>query len=128
MPKLINFFLLLSFQFGYLQWGKDRDAFIFEATAEIFRQSSKTSQNFLHPAILIPLIGEILILITLFRKKNNRVLTLAGLAGMGLFMLLLLLIGLLDMNIKITLSTVPFFLTTFFVLRQNWRKKGQTHK
>lgn len=123
MPKLLNFLLLLSFQLGYLQWGKDRHAFIFEGTAEIFLKSVKTPQNFLHPAILIPLIGEILILITLFLKKNNRVLTLTGLSCMGLLMLLLLLIGLLDMNIKITLSTIPFFLTAFFVLRQNWKKK-----
>ncbi len=123
MPKLLNFLLLLSFQFGYLEWGKNNHAFIFETTAEIFRQSAKTLQNFLHPAILIPLVGEILILITLFRKKYFRVLTLSGLTGMGLFMLLLLFIGVLDTNIKITLSTVPFFLAAFFVIRQNWNKK-----
>ncbi|MFZ1527386.1 MAG: hypothetical protein WAT19_01460 [Ferruginibacter sp.] len=128
MSKFLNFLLLLAFQFCYLQWGKDSHAFIYEGTAEIFRQSLKTPLNFLHPAILVPFTGEILILATLFRKKNNRVFTLTGLACMGLLILLLFIIGILSMNMKITLSTIPFFITAVFVLRQNRKKKTASVK
>ena len=50
-------------------------------------------------------------------------LTFAGLICMGLLMLLILVVGLLSANVKIVLSTIPFFVIAFLILRFIWKRK-----
>lgn len=126
MKKILILVLLMAFQFGYLQWGGNKEAFIYNATAEVFSKLFSHPKNFFHPAILLPFAGEVILLFTLFQKKPNRKLIIAGLSLMSLLMLLLFLTGILTGNFKIILSTLPFFAIAILiiVITISQKKKG----
>jgi hypothetical protein len=124
--KLLNFLLLVSFQFGYLEWGKNNGLFIFKAEQEIFSKALSDLREIVHPFILIPLLGMILLVITLFQKLPGKRLTLSGLACLSVLMLLLFFIGIFNLDFKILLSTIPFIVIGVIILLNN--KKSQPQK
>jgi len=125
--KLLNLLLLLSFQFGYLEWGKNNGLFIFKAEQEIFSKALSDFKGVVHPFILIPLLGMVLLVITLFQSVPSRRLTLSGLACLSVLMLFLFFIGILSLDWKITLSTIPFIVIGVIILLNNKKaKSGKT--
>lgn len=122
MKRFLNICLLLTFLLGYIEWGKTHSLFIFQAEAEIFVKGKNDFKTFLHPLILIPFLGQLIILYTIFQKIINRTLSLIGLTFLSILMLLLLVIGILNFNVKITGSTLPFVITGIFVLRYNRKR------
>jgi len=124
MKKLLNACLLLSSCIGYLEWGKGNFAFLFQVEYELLF-GSKDSQNFLHPFVLVPLLGQLLLLVTLFQKVPARALTYTGLASLSLLILFIFLIGALTPNFRMLLSTLPFIITGIMVLRYNRKEKSK---
>lgn len=122
MKRLWNILLLVSFQLGYLQWGKDQHLFIFQAIQELYAKAKLHPSAVLHPFTLLPFLGMVLFLFTTFQKTPNRIITFAGAIGMSSIMLMILLIGILVPNVKMLLSVLPFFFFLFFVIKTNWRK------
>lgn len=122
MKRFINICLLLTFLLGYLEWGKNNNLFIFQAEVEIFFKGKNDFKSILHPLILIPFLGQMIILYTIFQQKISRTLSLLGLTCLSILMLLLLVIGVLTFNLKITGSTLPFIITGVFVLKYNWKR------
>lgn len=114
---------MISFHLGYLEWGAGNHNFIFQAEGEILKQAGNGLQNILHPFILIPLAGLILLAISLFQKTPGKIITLAGLACLSLLMLFLLIVGLLALNMKILLSVIPFLIIAILTLRQYRTRK-----
>ncbi|MFN8243361.1 MAG: hypothetical protein U0X40_04835 [Ferruginibacter sp.] len=125
MKRILNTGLLLSSFPGYLEWGRGQHSFLIEAEIQIFQKAVNDAVSVLHPFTVIPLIGQILLIISLFRKNPNRLLTFAGMACIAGIMLLLLLIGIMSGNWKIIASVLPFLVLSFFVIRFN-RKKAAT--
>ncbi len=123
MKKILNTCLLLTFLFSYLEWGKDNHTFIFQGEAEVFLQAKNNPGVILHPAILIPLLGQILLLYTLFQQKPGRVLTLTGLACLSTIILMLIVAGINTFNTRILVSLIPFIITAIFVLRYNRKQR-----
>lgn len=117
--KLLNLLLLISFQFGYLQWGKDQSLFIFQAEAALFAKAFTEPAGLLHPFILVPLAGLLILLYTLFQKEPGRKLTIAGLVCLSLLMLFIFLIGILSLKLKILFSAIPFLMMAFLII---WNK------
>lgn len=124
MKRIINICLVLTFLIGYLEWGKGSHIFIFQAEAEIFLKIKSDPLSVLHPFIIIPFCGQVMLLFTAFQQKPNRFLTFAGLACLGLFMLFLFFIGIVSLNLKILLSTLPFIFTGIIALRKNRRSSA----
>ncbi|MBK9983713.1 MAG: hypothetical protein IPP15_22910 [Saprospiraceae bacterium] len=124
MLRLINTGLLLSFLVCYLEWGHDNSSFVFQVEYLVFFQKDHSANTFTHPLIIIPFLGQLLILFTIFQKKPGRRLTWIGLILLGILVLVILLVGLLSLNYKIILSTVPFILFSmlFIVKRQAYSK------
>ncbi|MBL0355418.1 MAG: hypothetical protein IPP72_00340 [Chitinophagaceae bacterium] len=122
MKRLLNILLLFTFLLGYLEWGKGNHLFIFQAEAEIFQKAATGIQSILHPFILIPFLGQLIIIYTIFQKQPGRLLTLVGLACLSLIMLFLLFIGIVSFNSKIVASTIPFLIVGILVLRCHWKK------
>jgi len=122
MKKLLNLCLLLSFQLGYLEWGKDYHTFIFQAEAEIISKAMSSAASAVHPLIVIPLAGLLILLYTLFQKTPSRFLSFSGLACLSVLMLLLLFIGITAGKWKIAVSVIPFFVAAFFMLRANRKR------
>ncbi len=106
--KIYNFILILTSLFGYLEWGGNNHRFLFEAEMEVFSRLIKDPLSVIHPFVLLPMAGQILLLITLFQKRPSRILTYTGLGGLGILLGFMLVVGILGLNYKIVLSTIPF--------------------
>jgi hypothetical protein len=121
--KIFNLLLIFTSLLGYLEWGKGHQMFLFHAEGEIFAKLFQQPGSVLHPFILFPFIGQILLVITLFQKKPGKILTYTAIVCLGLLLGLMFVIGCLGTNFKILLSTLPFFLIAFFTIRHQLRIK-----
>jgi hypothetical protein len=128
MKKLINIFLLLTFQIGYLHWGKDNSSFIFTSEAALLSKINTTPQALLHPFILIPLCGQLILLYTLFQKEPGRILTYTGLSCLSILMLFLFFIGIITPSIKIAGSAIPFIITGILAIHYNRKPAGSQQR
>ena len=117
MKKTFNFLLIITSLFGYTEWGENNHAFIFEMEYEILEHFTSKMGAFSHPLILIPLIGQLLLIVTLFQKEPNKKLTFIGLGCLSLIILMFLLVGILSINFKIIGSTIPFILVAILTIR-----------
>ena len=119
MKKFLNICLLLSSLIGYLEWGKGNHAFIFQTEYDLIFGASHGSATYMHPFVLLPLIGQLLLLVTVFQKIPSKVLTITGLICLSLLMLFIFFIGLLSVNARILVCSLPFILAGIFVQRYN---------
>lgn len=122
MKKVLNFLLLLSSFTGYLEWGKGNHQFLFQTEGEVMSKLFTNPMSVLHPFILIPMAGQLLLLFALFQQQPGKRITYAAMACLALLMLLILFIGLLETNLKMIASVTPFFILCIFVIR-NFRKE-----
>ncbi|MFM2213174.1 MAG: hypothetical protein RL427_437 [Bacteroidota bacterium] len=122
MKKLLNLLVVLSFQIGYLAWGNGKNLFVFQGEIELFKKAVNHPLTLLHPIIIIPLLGQLLLLLTLFQKEPGKTLSFIGLACLGLLMLLLLFIGVSVPDVKILISALPFITCSVLLLRIHKRQ------
>lgn len=114
--RLLNLGLVLTSLLAYLEWGNDNKMFLVQGEWEVISKLFTDPASVIHPLTIIPLLGQIILIGTLFQNKPGRKLTLAGLSGIGTLMLMIFMTGLLSANFKILLSTVPFLLTAYGVV------------
>lgn len=114
--RLINAALLLSSLICYLEWGGGNSGFLFQTEYVVF--AKRNSDAFMHPLVLIPLIGQILLIVSILKKQPSRRLTLTGLSLIGLLVLMILIAGVLSLNLKIVASTVPFIFVAVVFIRK----------
>ncbi len=124
--KLLNAGLILTSFVGYLEWGQGNSTFLIQEELDILVKLFTDPSSVIHPLILLPLAGQILLLITLFQKQPNRLMTFLGLGGIGLLLLLMFFIGIISSNVKILLSTVPFLLVAILLIRYHLLNKSKT--
>lgn len=117
--KILNVLLILTSLFGYLEWGKDNETFLFQAEAEILMKLFSNPESVIHPFTLLPMFGQILLIITLFQKNPGKILTYIALACIGLLLMFMFIIGLMSLNGKILISTIPFLITAFLTIRHH---------
>jgi cobalamin biosynthesis protein CobD/CbiB len=121
--KLLNACLLGASLVGYLEWGKDNKQFLFQAEAQILSTLFTHPASAIHPFTLLPLLGQILLLVTLFQNKPSKVLTFTGMAGVGLLLVFMFVVGLISVNYKIVLSTLPFLVVGFMIISHHQKKQ-----
>lgn len=122
MKKILNGCLLISSLFGYLEWA-DKHAFLGMVEYDLLFDSKNRTGSLTHPFVLVPLIGQLLLLITLFQKTPNKAITITGLICLSLIMLMLFLIGIMGMNLKMVLASLPFIILAILVIKHNRKKK-----
>lgn len=122
MKRIWNILLLISFLFGYLEWGKNQHLFIYQAIAELYEKGKINPLSVLHPFIILPFVGMLLFLYTVFQKTPNRIITIIGAICMSSIMVMILIIGVLVPNFKMLGSVAPYFIIAFFVFKSQWRK------
>ncbi len=120
--KILNLLLIITSLFGYLEWGTENKMFLFQGEWEVLIKLFQDPVAAAHPFTLMPLFGQILLLITLFQREPGKILTFIGLACLSLLLLFMFLIGILSLNFKILLSTIPFIITGVFVMIESRRK------
>lgn len=123
--KLLNMALVLASFMGYLEWGTDRKMLLIQGEAEIIARLFSDPGSVLHPFILLPLLGQLLLLATFFQRRPGKVLTYSGLACLSILLLFMFFIGLLGLNYKILISTIPFLVIAFFVIRDQRQQNRQ---
>ncbi|MBK7761951.1 MAG: hypothetical protein IPI46_01080 [Bacteroidetes bacterium] len=124
--KILNLLLIITSLFGYLAWGNNQHTFLFEAEAEIFSKLFSNPLSVIHPFIILPIIGQLLLGITLFQKISSTRLTYIGMACLGILLTLIFIIGILSSNMMIVASSIPFLMIavfTIFYLRKLARNK-----
>lgn len=117
-PRFYSFGLLLSCFICYLEWG-NKSTFLVKAEIDLFTQMEGPA--FLHPMILVPLLGQLFLLYSGFQKKPNRKLILAGLILQFILVFMVLLAGSLQLNWKIIISTFPYLIISVLFIR-NFKK------
>ncbi len=117
--KLLNLSLILASLIGYLEWGQGQSAFLFQAEAEMVTRALRDPGDVVHPFTLVPFLGQALLAWTLFQRVPGRVLTFAGIAGIGLLLAFMFVIGLIAMQGKILASTLPFLLLAVVTIREH---------
>ncbi len=124
MQKLAIFCLFASFLFCYLEWA-DQSAFVYEVVYMLLFEKSDKASAFSHPLVLLPFLGQLMVLISLFMPKPKKWMVITGMAMMGILVLMLVLVGVLGKNWKIVLATVPFLVSAVWCWREFRVKPGE---
>lgn len=125
MKRIVNSCLILTSLLVYLEWGTDNSTFLFQAEAEVFRKFFINPLDVIHPFVLLPLFGQVVLVFTLFQKTPGRVLSLSGLSALSILMLLIFFIGIIGFNWKILVSTLPFIITGVIAMCIYWKKEDR---
>ena len=115
--KAYNLGLLLTSLIGYLEWGGNNNTFLFQAEGEILSKLFTDPGSVVHPFTLLPMAGQLILIVTLFLKEPTKVLTFVGIASIGLLFGFMFLIGLLTISVKVSLSSLPFLVLSYFTVR-----------
>lgn len=115
--KYINFSLVLASLFGLLEWGGNNAQFLYEAEFEILKKLSINPGSVLHPLTIIPFLSQAILIYTLIQRTPSRTLTIIGIYGIGILMVLILAIGIMTVNIKMIASTLPFILCSIVAFK-----------
>jgi hypothetical protein len=70
--KLINGLLIITSLLGYLEWGKSNHMFLFQGEIEILSRLFVDFRSAIHPFTVFPLLGQVLLLVTLFQKQPRK--------------------------------------------------------
>jgi len=113
----LKILLLISTFIGYLEWGTDQSSFIVQSEWEVLKKVPEDPLSLWHPFILLPVAGQLLLLFDIIKKNKGKKLSVIAIVLMSLLYLMILFIGLLDMNFKKILSALPFFILSFVIIR-----------
>lgn len=126
--KILNFLVIMTSLIGYLEWGNGEfHSFLFQAEGEVFSKLFTEPSAIIHPFILIPLGGQVMLLLSLFLKGQTRFLTYAGIMSIGVLLLMIFLIGILSSQYIMLASTLPFFVTSVMSFKYH-RKQAKVSK
>ena len=116
--KILNVLLIITSLIGYLEWGGNNHLFLLNAETQLFSILFRDPSSVLHPFIILPFLSQLSLLATLFQKTPDKRLTYIGIAGLGLLLGFMFVIGLISLNIKILVSTIPFLIVASLTIRQ----------
>jgi hypothetical protein len=114
--KILNSLLLVTSLLGYLEWGGNHHLFLFQAEADIFTKLITEPKSVLHPFVLLPIIGQVLLLISLFQKTPHKALTYIGIGCLGVLLAFMFIVGIMSVSYKIIISTIPFLACAIYTI------------
>ena len=116
--------LLISSLLCYLEWA-DKSAFLVEAEYTLLFQSQGSIQSFAHPFIFIPMTGQVMLVIALFRRQQKFIWLLIAILCISSLVLMIFLVGIIAFNFKILVSTLPFLLLSVLTLVRLRHEKNE---
>lgn len=116
--KKIILGLFISSFIGYLEWGNQKTILgIIEY--QLLFEKSFAQETFLHPFVIVPLMGQIALLFMFFAEHPRFWSVLLAASGVGLLFFMLLLVGIISTNFKIIISTLPYLsFLAYFILKR----------
>jgi hypothetical protein len=121
--KILNLLIVVSSLFGYLEWGNGNTMFLFEVERELFSNFLIKPLSVMSPFTIFPLLGQLFLLITLFQKPVNKWFTFIGLAFLAFLLLFILMIGIMNQNIRMLGSAIPFVLVSILTVLHHLKRK-----
>ncbi|PJJ80092.1 hypothetical protein [Mucilaginibacter auburnensis] len=115
--KKLILLLLITSLMGYMEWGGNNHIFLAQAEVEAFKNLFSNPTSALHPFILIPFAGQVLLLVNLLRKQPHKAFTYIGTACLGILLGFMFIIGVTTVHFKIIISTLPFLITAVVMVR-----------
>jgi ABC-type uncharacterized transport system permease subunit len=110
---------LLSFLLCHLSWGKGQGGYFWELELEILAGGLR--KDLLHPALLLPFLGQLLLLWSLIAPTIRKRTAFAGIALCGVLVLFLLLIKLLGRETKgIVAAELYIFCSLWILIRSKY--------
>ena len=119
--KFFNFLIIITSLLGYLEWSGNHHSFLFQIESELISKLFIDPISVLHPFTVLPLIGQVILIITLFQRTPSKIMTYISIGGLGILLLLMFFIGLMNLNYKIIISTIPFLVVSVLAIR-HYRK------
>lgn len=123
--KALNLALIATSLVAYLEWGGNNSMFLFQGEWDILQKLFTDPMSVAHPFTVLPMLGQVLLFTTLFQNQPSKILTWIGILGMGILLLFIFIIGLMGLNLKITMSVVPFLVIAIISIL-NLRKPVST--
>ncbi|MBK8465981.1 MAG: hypothetical protein IPL32_09130 [Chloracidobacterium sp.] len=120
--RILNGCLIVTSLLGYLEWGTENHMFLFQGEGEVLSRLVNDPLSVAHPLTLMPLFGQIILFITLFQKRPSKIMTFIGLACLGVLLFFISFVGVISLNYKIFLSTLPFVITAILTVKENLKK------
>jgi hypothetical protein len=124
--KVKTVLLIATSLLGYLEWGQSQSMFLLQGEYEVIKNLFSNPGKAVHPFTIIPMIGQLLLLFSLFQKQPNIYLIRLGIACIALLLGFIFIIGIINFNWKIAVSALPFliiaiwtFLHTIAINAQN---------
>jgi hypothetical protein len=73
--KFLNILLIATSLVGYLECGETHHSFLFQVEGEVLFKLFTDPLSIIHPLTILPVLGQILLAVTLFQKTRGKVLT-----------------------------------------------------
>ena len=115
--KKLILLLLITSLIGYMEWGGSNHTFVAQAEVDAFRQLFTAPLSVLHPLIILPFAGQLMLIVNLLIKKPRKAFTYIGTACLGLLLGFMFIIGVTTLHFKIIISTLPFLITAVAMVR-----------
>ena len=121
--KVLNLLLMITSLIGFLEWGGNNHSFLFQVEATLLSKILTDPASVMHPLTILPLLGQIALVATLFQRTPNKKLSYIGIGCLGILLGWMFAIGLMSLNFKIILSTIPFLGVAILTIRHNRENK-----
>lgn len=115
--KIKTLLLLIASLFVYLSWGQESAAFLFQMELEIIKKLFTNPTAALHPFTIIPLLGQLVLVITFVQKTPSYLLLKTGISCLLFLIGFVFIVGLLSLRLPIIISTLPFIILAFITLK-----------
>ena len=115
--KLLSILLLITSLIGYLEWSGNNHKFLYQAEIEVLQKLFNNPIPILHPFTILPILGQLCLIVTIFQSKPNKKLIYFSILALGVLFVFMFIVGIMALNYKIIISTIPFILISFFAIR-----------
>jgi hypothetical protein len=115
--KLFSILLLITSLIGYLEWSGNNHIFLYQAEIEVLQKLFTNPISILHPFTILPILGQLCLIVTIFQRKPNKKLIYFSILAFGMLLVFMFIVGIMALNYKIIISTIPFILISFFAIR-----------
>lgn len=90
--------------------------FLYQGEWEVLTKLVNDPASAAHPFVLLPLAGQVLLIVTLFQKQPGKWLTIAGVGAIGVLLVFMFIIGIIGFNLRIFGSTLPFVVVSTWAI------------
>ena len=115
--KSLNILIIITSLFGYLEWSGNNHSFLFQAEAEVISRLFTDPLSVAHPFTILPLLGQLILIGTVFQKSPSKTLTFMSIGCLGILIGFMFVVGLISLNYRIIISTIPFLSASVITIR-----------